>query len=132
LRWIESAFISVNQRLNLRGFCFLLSACGWNLFAWFAWFEVFWRKMVKTVHEARAGRKSHCRIAPLCKGGSMKLTPFAPSDRPGRLIIGPKLWWFTAAFMAVALSSAAALATGSFTLVGSMSQFRRQHTATLL
>ena len=62
----------------------------------------------------------------------MKLLPFAPSNRAGRLIVASKLWWFAAAFIAVALSSASATAIGSFTLVGSMSQFRRQHTATLL
>src|SRR4030095_258656 len=66
------------------------------------------------------------------KAGSMKLIPFAPSNRAGRLIVAARLWWFAAAFMAVAMSSASAAATGSFTLVGSMSQFRRQHTATLL
>ena len=68
----------------------------------------------------------------MCKSAPMKLNPFAPIHPSSRLIGAVTIWLFAATFIAAALSSAAAAATGSFTLVGSMKQFRRLHTATLL
>src|SRR5882672_3701249 len=62
----------------------------------------------------------------------MKLITSALIHRSRRLLLAAVSWWFAAAFVAVALSPTPAGAAGSFTLVGSLSQFRRQHTATLL
>ena len=67
-----------------------------------------------------------------CESASMKLVPFAPIHWSNRLIAVATTWWLAATFIVTALNCTAAAGTGSFTLVGSMKQFRRQHTATLL